>query len=103
MWSGEHEDTILKFLGNTKLTVLIAFVDPMTGFNICTQVPAYKVEEMAYLIRQQGVELTAENIGRKLQYGTVKSNHIESLLRVMTNDYAPLIFGNKTWPDSILF
>lgn len=102
MWSNEHEDTIIRFLKNTNLTVLIACVDPRTGFHVCTQVPAYKMEEIAYLIRQQGVEITPENIGKKLQFGTIKGNYIESLLRVMTNVYAPLIFGNRTWPDSIL-
>ena len=102
MWSSEQEGTIMTFLKDTSLTVLIAYVDPQTGFQVCTQVPTYKMDEMAYLIRPQGVEITPENIGKKLQFGTIKSNHIESLLRLMTNVYAPLIFGNKTWPDSIL-
>jgi hypothetical protein len=102
MWTTEHNEVIIKFLRNTNLTVLIAYVDPNTGFHINTQAPAYKMEEMSYLIRQQGVKLTTENIGKKLQFGTIKGNHIESLLRIMTNVYAPLIFGNKSWPVSIL-
>ena len=102
MWAAEHDEVILSFLRNTNLTVLIAYVDPNTGFHINTQAPAYKMEEMSYLIKQQGVQLTPQNIAKKLQFGTIKGNHIESLLRVMTNVYAPLIFGNKSWPVSIL-
>jgi hypothetical protein len=103
MWAAEHDEVILSFLRNTNLTVLIAYVDPNTGFHINTQAPAYKMEEMSYLIKQQGVQLTPQNIAKKLQFGTIKGNHIESLLRVMTNVYAPLIFGNKSWPVSILY
>lgn len=101
MWTAEHDEMIVRFLKNTNLTVLIAYVDPNTGFHINTQPPAFKTDEMSYLIRQQGVMITKDNIARKLQFGTIKGNHIESLLRIMTNVYAPLIFGNRSWPIGI--
>jgi dynein heavy chain len=48
-------------------------------------------------------EVTAENFHEVLQYGTVKGQHIESLLRLMMGIYAPAFFENTTWPDSILY
>ncbi|KAJ7369518.1 Dynein heavy chain 2, axonemal [Desmophyllum pertusum] len=56
---------------------------------------------MTYMIRFENAVLNPDNIEQKLQLGTIRTNHIESLLRTMTNVYAPLFFGNRSWPDSI--
>jgi hypothetical protein len=60
------------------------------------------VEELTYIIRTEGAILTAENLEKKLQFGIIHMNYVENLLRMMSNVYGPLFFGNMSWPDSIL-
>jgi hypothetical protein len=35
-----------------------------------------------------------------VQFGQFGGKHLVSLLRLTSGLYAPLFFGNKTWPDS---
>lgn len=100
MWTAEHDDTIVRFIKDTDLRLLVAYVDKLLGLQVSTSIPPHPVEEMTYMIRRENAEVTPDNI-ENLQVGTIRLNHVESLLRVMTNVYAPLFFGNKTWPDSI--
>ena len=101
MWTPEHDDIIANFVKDTSLRLLVAYVDKLLGLQVSTSTPPHPVEEMTYIIRRENAEVTPETL-EKLQIGTVRHNHVESLLRVMSNVYAPLFFGNRTWPDSIL-
>ena len=103
MWTTEHDDIILKFLKDCTVRLLVAYVDKLLGtLQVSTAVPSSPPEEMTYIIRYENAVVTPDNIETKLQFGLIRSNHVESLLRVMTNVYAPLFFGNSSWPDSIL-
>lgn len=102
MWTAEHDATILKFLKDCTHRLLVVYVDKLLGLQVALSVPPHPVEEMTYMIRFENAVITPDNIEQKLQFGTIKTNHIESLLRTMTNVYAPLFFGNQSWPDSIL-
>ena len=103
MWTEEHDATIIKFLRDYTHRLLVVYVDKLLGLQVALSVPPHPVEEMTYMIRFENAVITPDNIEQKLKFGTIKANHIESLLRLMTNVYAPLFFGNKSWPDSILF
>lgn len=103
MWNAEHDSTIIKFLKDTSVRLLVVYIDKLLGLQVGLSVPPHPVEEMTFMIRFENATLNPDNIERKLQFGTIRANHIESLLRTMTNVYAPLFFGNKSWPDSILF
>jgi hypothetical protein len=37
---------------------------------------------------------------KDVQFGQFGGKHLVSLLRLTSGLYAPLFFGNKTWPDS---
>lgn len=102
MWTAEHESTIVKFLKDYTHRLLVVYVDKLLGLQVALSVPPHAVEEMTYMIRFENAVIMPDNIEQKLQFGTIKSNHIESLLRTMTNVYAPLFFANRSWPDSIL-
>ena len=102
MWTAEHDATIIKFLKDYTHRLLIAYVDKLLGLQVALSIPPYAVEELTYMIRLENAVITPDNIELKLHFGTIKANHIESLLRMMTNVYAPLFFGNRSWPDSIL-
>lgn len=102
MWTAEHDATILRFLKDSTLRLLVVYIDKLLGLQVALSVPPHPAEEMTYMIRFEDVVLNPDNIEQKLQFGTIRANHIESLLRIMTNVYAPLFFGNRSWPDSIL-
>lgn len=103
MWKELHEDAINNFIEEPGLRFMVAFIDQYKGFIIEYTLPAYYVDQMTYLIKADGVkEVTTENFHHIFQYGTVKGQHIESLLRLMMGIYAPAFFENTTWPDSIL-
>ena len=83
---------------------MVAYVDPLKGFLIEHAIPAYLVDQLTYFIKANSIkELNADTFLQKVQYGTIKGNHIESLLRMMMGIYAPIFFENTTWPDSILY
>ena len=104
MWKELHEDAIQTFIDDPGLRFMVAFIDQYKGFIIEFGLPAYYVDQMTYFIKADSVkEVTAENFHEVLQYGAVKGQHIESLLRLMMGIYAPAFFENTTWPDSILY
>ena len=104
--------------------------DPILSLRLDLSVPAASPAELTYFIKSREIpqQKSIENgsgengaVGGEagygnvitaafstkllahLQYGTVKAAHIESLLRMMNNIYAPIFFENTSWPDSILF
>lgn len=57
--------------------------------------------QIAYFIRQAPVPITPENFEATVQFGTVRGSYIPALLRLLTGVFAPQIFTNTTWPESI--
>ena len=51
--------------------------------------------------RKSPPRLTAENLERMVQYGTIAGDQVEDLLRLMQSVFAPLFFEQRNWPDSI--
>ena len=45
--------------------------------------------------------ITVKNLNQTIQWGMLRSNYLESLLRIVSGIYAPMFFKNITWPDSI--
>ena len=45
--------------------------------------------------------LNDENFEKKIQYGTISGNVMESLLRLMQGVYVPMFMENKQWPESV--
>ena len=104
LWKEVHDEAINQFINDPGTKLMVAYVDPLKGFLIEHAIPAYLVDQLTYFIKANSIkELNADTFLQKVQYGTIKGNHIESLLRMMMGIYAPIFFENTTWPDSILY
>lgn len=57
--------------------------------------------QIVYFIRQAPVPITPENFEETVQFGTVRGSYIPALLRLLSGVFAPQIFTNTTWPESI--
>jgi len=102
MWNDKHVKLINKFIHNKLQQFLLLYVDDQAGLTLRTSVPTFSVEEMAYFAREENAVITEQNFIRVVQFGTIRGNYINGLLRAMHDMYAPLFFENRTWPDSIL-
>ena len=102
MWNDEQFEVIKGFVRDVSKRTLICYIDAIAGFTVSTSCPVFQVDELQYFIRKEGAQLTTENIGKTLQFGKIRGNYIESLLRMMTSIYGPHFFKNTTWPESIL-
>ena len=103
MWTDDHLEVIKSFVADTSKRIMICYIDSIAGFTISLTCPVFQVEELQYFIRKDGAQITPDNIGKTLQFGKIRGNYIESLLRMMNNIYAPHFFRNNVWPESILF
>lgn len=93
---------INKFLKNTQQQLLLLYIDKESGLTICASLPPFAVDELAYFVREANASVTEENFIRVVQFGTVRGNYVDGLLRAMHDLYAPTFFENQHWPDSIL-
>jgi len=102
LWTTEHDDTIFKFITDVTMRILVVYIDKLLGLQVTSSMPPHQVEELTYIIKSEDAVLTPDNLEKKLQFGVVHMNYVESLLRLMSNVYGPLFFTNSSWPDSIL-
>ena len=100
MWTDDHMVRIEQFVTNGE-KLLVAYLDNVSGFVVGFSMPPTTVKQLVYFVKKDAVEVTPETFTNVVQYGTVMGGHIESLLRLMMGIYAPIFFGNKSWPDSI--
>ena len=102
MWNETHDTAMNEFICNGQ-RLLVAYLDSINGFMLEYQVPSVPLQQLTYFIKREGASnVTPNNFLEVVQYGTVMSGHIESLLRLMGGIYAPIFFENTSWPDSIL-
>ncbi|KAJ3355389.1 hypothetical protein HDU91_005673, partial [Kappamyces sp. JEL0680] len=107
MLTEDHLQLIKDFLTNPKDRKLVLYIDdkkkPAT-LHVSTALPTQVFSEMAYFIKESlaaGDVLTESNFERKVQYGKLTKNTMESLLKMMSHVYVPIFLGNKKWPDSV--
>ena len=102
MWTDTHTAQINHFITDVFQQALLIYIDKETGLTICSSMPPFPVEELAYFAREENARITRENFIRVVQFGTVRGSYVDGLLRAMHDLYAPTFFENKSWPDSIL-
>lgn len=102
MWTDQHTAAINRFLSDAYQQLLLMYIDEQSGLTLCSNLPTFAVEEVAYFARQQNVVVDKENFLRAVQFGTVQGNYVNGLLRIMHDLYAPTFFENRVWPNSIL-
>ncbi len=107
MWNENHDLIIKDFLNRTDKKIMVFFVDSSNQTEkpqlvVQFEVPTKITDIFVYFIKSHySQEINSKEIFQKhVQYGTFSGNHLTSLLRLSSGLYAPLFFGNKTWPDS---
>uniref|UniRef100_A0A8C5Y9A2 Dynein axonemal heavy chain 2 n=1 Tax=Microcebus murinus TaxID=30608 RepID=A0A8C5Y9A2_MICMU len=101
VWTEEHNAILDHFAQNPAESILTIFIDPCCGLKVELGMPIQTQNQIVYFIRQAPVPITAENFEATVQYGTVRGSYIPALLRLLSGVFAPQIFINTTWPESI--
>ncbi|CAB1351567.1 unnamed protein product, partial [Coregonus sp. 'balchen'] len=81
-WSEENEKALDKFILDSSIRTLV-------------------VDQLAFFIRSDGGLILKETFESTVQFGTVRGNATESLLRMMNGVHAPQVTLSTAWPESI--
>uniref|UniRef100_A0A452F4R1 Dynein axonemal heavy chain 2 n=1 Tax=Capra hircus TaxID=9925 RepID=A0A452F4R1_CAPHI len=100
-WTEEHSAVLEHFAQDPSEPILTVFIDPCMGLKLDLGVPVQTQNQIVYFIRQAPVPITPENFEETVQFGTVRGAYIPALLRLLSGVFAPQIFKNTTWPESI--
>ena len=100
MWQEEHNVQIANFVRDSSQQLLVVFVDPQTGLTLKDTFPTSLVEELAYFIRAKPETATRKNFLEVMHFGTLLPDSVVSLLKILHDMYAPILFENTSWPDS---
>ncbi|XP_077117756.1 dynein axonemal heavy chain 2 [Ranitomeya variabilis] len=101
MWTAELDGALDRFAADVTQETLCVYFDPLSGLHVEPNMPAQNVEQLIYFIRKDRVALTPENMDETLQFGSIRGSYIVTLLRLMNGIYAPYIFSENSWPESI--
>ncbi|XP_005399515.1 PREDICTED: dynein heavy chain 2, axonemal isoform X2 [Chinchilla lanigera] len=101
VWTEEHDAVLKRFAQEPLESILTIFIDPCFGLKLELGMPIQTQNQLVYFIRQAQVPITPENFEATVQFGTVRGAYIPALLRLLSGIYAPQIFTNTTWPESI--
>lgn len=103
MWKDEHSETILNFIKccEEDKRILTFSIDSKNELNVTTQIPVNPVSQVFFIIRKKDTKILPENFSQTVSFQLVRSNYVESLLRMMSSVYGPMFFQNKSWPESI--
>ena len=100
---------IKDFLLNPDSRKLVIYIDDQRHpdpavLQVVTSLPRQVYSQMAYFIKESMVKneiLTESNFERKVQFGKLTKNTMESLLTIMTHVYVPIFLGNNKWPETV--
>ena len=110
MWDESHIEKINEFLtSNDKKTLCILLEQPKPESDdppkliVQNEIPTNANLFTYFTKSYYSQEINSKELFHNhIQFGTFGGKHLTSLLRLMSGLYAPLFFGNKTWPDSKL-
>ena len=101
-WTPEHDVQLANFVRDSSQQLMTIFQDARMGLTVMDTFPTSPVEEIAYFIRKEKEVVCADNFSRVVQFGSVSPENVIVILRTLHGMYAPMFFGNRSWPDSIL-
>ena len=102
MWKAEQDELLADFVSDPKRQLLVVYIDEQRGLTVCNSLPPHNVEQLAYFVREENANVTADNFHQVVQFGASHGSHVDGLLRSLHCLYAPTFFEDTTWPDSIL-
>lgn len=102
MWTPEHDIIITNFLTQKDVKILVVFIDESNNLIIKHEIPTFGASSFSYFVKSYYTEEISkkETFSKYVQYGNFNGKQLLSLLRLTSGLYAPMFFGNKTWPDS---
>ncbi|XP_049715237.1 dynein axonemal heavy chain 2 isoform X5 [Elephas maximus indicus] len=100
-WTEEHDAILERFAQDPSEPILTIYIDPCFGLKLDMGMPVQTQNQIVYFIRHAPVPITPENFQTTVQFGTVRGAYIPALLRLLSGVFAPQIFTNTTWPESI--
>ncbi|KAF6093343.1 dynein axonemal heavy chain 2 [Phyllostomus discolor] len=100
-WTEEHDTILEHFAQDPSEPILTIFIDPCSGLKLDLGMPVQTQNQIVYFIRQALVPITPENFEATVQFGTVRGSYIPALLRLLSGVFAPQVFTNTSWPESI--
>ncbi|KAM6949562.1 LOW QUALITY PROTEIN: dynein axonemal heavy chain 2 [Aplochiton taeniatus] len=100
-WTEENNRVLDKFIHEPSLRTLVVYLDPYAGLKLDNAIPSQVVEQLAFFVRPGGTPLAEETFESAVQFGTVRGNATESLLRQMNGVHAPQVTLSTAWPESI--
>jgi hypothetical protein len=106
MWNESHEAVIREFLMQRDKKIMIFYVNKNTDSLVGQfEVPAGNVDHFSYFVKSYYAQEIdkVEKFSKCVQYGNFSGKHLENLLRLTSGLYAPVFFGNSSWPDSKSF
>jgi dynein heavy chain, axonemal len=105
--SEEHLILVKEFLLSPTARKLVIYIDDNRKPHQMTVVntfPSQAYAQMAYFIKElvpKDEALTDSNFERKVQFGKLTKNNLDSLLKIMSRVYVPIFSGNKKWPETV--
>ena len=100
LWTEEHIDTIERFFLTNETFLLVVFT--FEGKVVLQHAPPRDVPEFVYFIRIDSEPITMHSeFENHVQYGLLKCDALNSLARIMSSLYSPLLARNPTWPASV--
>uniref|UniRef100_F6YZ23 Dynein axonemal heavy chain 2 n=1 Tax=Monodelphis domestica TaxID=13616 RepID=F6YZ23_MONDO len=100
-WTEEHDLTLDHFIQEPLEPIITVFIDSCAGLKLELGMSLQTQNQITYFIRQAPIPITTRNFEIIVQYGTVRGAYIPALLRLLNGIYAPQIFSNVSWPESI--
>ncbi|KAI8853504.1 dynein heavy chain, N-terminal region 2-domain-containing protein [Chytridium lagenaria] len=107
LWTPEHDAIASDFFTDTARKKMIVFLTPdekNARLQVQAALPTQRVKSLMYFIKEPYVDISTiddETFEKKIQYGTVAGNTMDSLLRIMQGLYVPMFSENRKWPESV--
>ncbi|KAL0970220.1 hypothetical protein UPYG_G00238880 [Umbra pygmaea] len=100
-WSEENDDALDKFILDSSIKTLVVYPDPYAGLRVEYAMPSQVVDQLAFFIRSEDTPIFEETFESVVQFGVVRGNPIESLLRMLNGVHVPQVINSTVWPESI--
>ncbi|CAH8499452.1 unnamed protein product [Schistosoma intercalatum] len=103
-WHDIHNSIIEKEFAIDGHNLLICYMLNKNEFKLQFEIPRFLCNEINYFIFTPNInkeKLTVDNFDLCIQYGNISGSAIQSLLGIMSSLFAPNLFTNISWPDSI--
>lgn len=101
--SGDHRILIRDFLTKSDCKRILIYYSTASDLLVSISLPNISPQSMNYFLKvEMGQEvLSLNNFARKVHFGVLGSDTLQSLHKVMSHLYVPIFLGNTKWPDSV--